>query len=87
MMQKQDGRTLRLMRLPNAPRVIRLEDLLETEIRRGACSREIADGLFSGFLKFNFDFVVDVNGKLRWWAITDEDYLALWKKGMIKPNE
>ena len=78
---------MRLMRSPTAPRVIRLEELLEGEIERGRCDRELADGLFSGFVKFKFDFVVDHDGQLRWWVITDEDYEESFKRGKIQPNE
>ncbi len=75
------------MRSHRAPRVLRLEELLEAEIERGRCGRKIANGLFSGFVKFKFDFVVDNSGQLRWWLITDADYSELFHKGMIRPNE
>lgn len=75
------------MRIPDAPRVMRLERLLGTEILRGNCDRELAGGLLRGFLKFKFDFIVDGKGQLRWWLVTDEDYVDLWKKGLVVPNE
>lgn len=87
MTRKENGQMLRLMRNPEAPRVRRLKRLLMAEIERGNCVKTMARGLLNGFLSFEFDFVVDGDGELRWWMITDEDYLKMWQRGEIKPNE
>jgi len=86
-MTPQKNEQLRLMRNPEAPRVIRLGELLEQEVERGNCNRTMARGLLLGFLEFELDFQVDRKGQLRWWTITDEDYERLMDQNLIRPDE
>jgi hypothetical protein len=86
-MPENNERLPRAMRNPSAPRVIRLEELLEGEIMHGNCSRTMASGLLLGFLEFELDFQVDCKGQLSWWVICDEDYQALLGRNLIDPDE
>jgi len=75
------------MRNPTAPKVVRLRELLRSEIDRGNCGEELAVVLLNAFLSFEVDFAVSSDGELRWWLITDEDYAKMLERDETRPDE